>query len=126
VSEGAIKERLVADVDGPVYFLNERDEPGHSVVTWTGTATLLAGLAENAIPRTELHSVTIEQFVGLGLTRGLSLEAILQAITFSESAGYIEVFREGDRIVRLWRSERLLSHLEFVKRVGSLHGKYGK
>ena len=123
VSEGAIKERLDAGVNGPVYFLNERDEPGHSVVTWTGTAALLAGLAENIVPRDERHAVTIEQLVAFGLTLGLSLEAILQAVTFTELAGYIEVFREGDRIVRLWRSERLMSHLEFVKRVAALYGK---
>jgi hypothetical protein len=121
IAEGALKERFDLDVAGPLYFLNEREEPNQTVVTWPSTAILLAALADNLLPRQELHSISIEELISYALDKGLTLHGTLDAVSFCERAGYLEVHREGGRTSRLWRTERLLAHVIYIRRLASLY-----
>ncbi len=47
--------RVCSDAAAEVCFLNERDDPGHSVVTWPSTAFLLQALNVNLMRSDELH-----------------------------------------------------------------------
>lgn len=114
VTDGSLKERFDPGTNTEVYFLNERDDPGHSVVTWPDTAFLLNALGENFIhPRA--HRVTMEQFVGYALKGGLALATTMEAIRFCESSGYITVRRSGEHSGRIWRTERLKSQSSYLK-----------
>jgi hypothetical protein len=114
VTDGSLKERFDPRTNTEVYFLNERDDPGHSVVTWPDTAFLMNALDENLIqPRT--HRVTMEQFVGHALQGGLSLATTMEAIRFCENAGYITLRRSGEHSGRIWRTERLKSQSSYIK-----------
>ena len=121
LSDGAVKERPDVDVGAAVYFLNERKDPGHCVVTWTGTAVLLTAFGDNLFSTVELHVVTIEQVVSYAIAHGLSLSQTMDAVDFCEEAGYLERNSEA----RFWRTERLMSQLTYIRRVAKLHKSFG-
>lgn len=117
IGEGALRELLDLDIDGPIYYLNERNEPGKAIVTWPTTAQLLVALEDNLIEGGQDHVRTIEEVMAYAFTLGMTIESVQLAIDFLERSGYVEIHREGGHRVSLWRKERTREQIGYIRKL---------